>query len=47
MQGELAVSKGPMEGMVIVNGRPQMERADMTVWTFESIQALQNYSAKN
>lgn len=34
------VQKGPIEGIVIVNGRPQMERADMPTISFETIQVL-------
>lgn len=29
-----AVHRGPMEGVVIVNGRPQVERADMPTIIF-------------
>lgn len=30
------VSPGPVEGLLIVNGRPQIERADMPTLAFES-----------
>ena len=32
-----------MEGILIVNGRPQMERSDMPSISFESILALQRF----
>lgn len=32
--------KVPVEGLVIVNGRPQMETADMPTISFESIEAI-------
>lgn len=33
--------EGPMEGMILVGGRPQMERSDMPTISFESILAIQ------
>jgi len=39
-----AVCKGPMEGILIVDGRPQMERMDMPSISFESILALQHFN---
>ncbi len=36
----ISVQKGPIEGIILVNGRPQMERSDMPTISFESIQAL-------
>lgn len=36
----LSIQKGPIEGILLVNGRPQMERSDMPTISFESIQAL-------
>lgn len=41
------VQKGPMEGMIIVGGRPQMERVDMPTISFESIQAIMKMNEKN
>lgn len=38
------VRKGPVEGILIVNGRPKMERADMPCISFESILALQHFN---
>ncbi len=34
------IYRGPMEGIIIVDGRPQMECLDMPSISFESIQAL-------
>ena len=34
------IRKGPVEGVLIVDGRPQVERADMPTISFESIMAL-------
>lgn len=39
-----SVRKGPVEGVLIVNGRPRMERADMPCISFESILALQHFN---
>lgn len=39
-----SIHKGPVEGVLIVNGRPRMERADMPCISFESILALQRYN---
>ncbi len=36
----IAFQKGPIEGIILVNGRPQIERSDMPTISFESIQAL-------
>ena len=36
-----SVHEGPVEGILIVDGRPQVECADVPSITFESIQALQ------
>lgn len=41
-----APQKGPMEGMIIVGGRPQMERSDMPTISFESILAIQRATEK-
>lgn len=35
------VTRGPVEGIIIVDGRPRMERVDMPTISFESILALQ------
>lgn len=37
---EPVIRKGPVEGLLIVDGRPQVERADMPTISFESIMAL-------
>lgn len=34
------VAPGPIEGILIVNGRPQMERVDMPTISFEQIAHL-------
>lgn len=41
MRKTQSVSAGPMEGMILVDGRPQMEYADMPCISFESILAMQ------
>lgn len=41
-----AIRKGPMEGMILVDGKPQIERSDMPVLSFESILALQRFISK-
>lgn len=41
-----SVHKGPMEGVIIVDGRPQMERLDMSGISFESILALQRFNER-
>ena len=43
-QGARLPQRGPMEGMVLVNGRPQLEEADMPVISFESIAALMRWN---
>lgn len=35
-----SIQKGPIEGILIVNGRPQVEKADMPTISFESIRAI-------
>lgn len=40
------IRKGPVEGIVIVNGRPQTERVDMPTISFESIQALMEFNER-
>ncbi|MDE6021626.1 MAG: hypothetical protein K2H01_11610 [Ruminococcus sp.] len=42
-QAPCQIRKGPIEGIVIVDGRPQMERLDMSGISFESILALQRF----
>lgn len=42
-----SVHKGPMEGILIVDGRPQMERMDMPTISFESILALQRFNEQS
>ncbi|MCI9403651.1 MAG: hypothetical protein HFF04_08275 [Oscillospiraceae bacterium] len=34
------IQKGPLEGMVMVDGRPQVEQADMLTISFDSIEAI-------
>lgn len=41
MRKPQSVSVGPVEGMILVDGRPQMERMDMPCISFESILAMQ------
>ncbi len=43
-QMQRTVRKGPMEGLLIVDGHPQMERMDMPGIRFESILALQRFN---
>lgn len=43
-QAPHSVHKGPMEGIIIVDGRPRMERMDMSGISFESIQAFQRFN---
>lgn len=38
------VAPGPIEGILIVNGRPQMERVDMPTISFEQIARLKEQS---
>lgn len=39
-----AVHRGTIEGVVIVNGRPQIERADMPLgFSFDSIEDLEQF----
>lgn len=40
-----SVTKGPIEGIIIVDGRPQMERVDMPTISFsrEGLKRLQEY----
>ncbi len=45
-QRTLLVRKGPIEGMILVNGCPERERCDMPAISFESILALQRISEK-
>lgn len=35
------IQRGPMEGLVLIDGRPNMERMDMPSISFESILAVQ------
>lgn len=37
---EPVIRKGPVEGLLIMDGRPQVERADMPTISFENIMAL-------
>ncbi len=39
-----SICKGPVEGVLIVDGRPQVERADMPCFSFESILAIQRFN---
>lgn len=43
-QASPSVHKGPMEGILIVDGRQQMECLDMPSISFESILALQHFN---
>lgn len=39
-----AVSRGTVEGVIIVNGRPQIERSDMPLsLSFDSIEELERF----
>ncbi len=40
-----SVTKGPIEGIIIVDGRPQMERVDMPTISFtkEGLRRIQEY----
>ena len=41
---ESGVQRGTIEGVVLVNGRPQIERADMPlVFSFDSIEELERF----
>lgn len=42
-----SVHKSPVEGVLIVNGRPQMESLDMPCISFESILALQQFKEQH
>lgn len=42
--GKIDVRRGTIEGVVIVDGRPQIERADMPlVFSFDSIEDLERF----
>lgn len=41
------VHRGPLEGILIVDGRPQMECLDMPTISFESILALQRFNEQH
>ena len=41
---EAQIRPGAVEGTIIVNGQPQMERMDLPGISFESIQALMKYN---
>lgn len=48
--GKIDVRRGTIEGVVIVDGRPQIERADMPLaLSFDSIEGLERFceDAKN
>lgn len=40
-----SVQHGPVEGMLLVDGRPAMEAVDMPVISFDSIQAIEHFLA--
>ena len=42
-----SVHRGPMEGVLIVNGRPQIEPADMPCISFASIEAIRRLNEAN
>ena len=42
--GKIDVRRGTIEGVVIVDGRPQIERADMPLtFSFDSIEELERF----
>lgn len=42
--GKIDVHRGTIEGVVIVDGRPQIERADMPLaFSFDSIEELERF----
>lgn len=42
--GKIDVRRGTIEGVVIVDGRPQVERADMPLgFSFDSIEELERF----
>lgn len=43
---EIGVRPGAVEGTVIVNGQPQIERMDLPGISFESIQALMKCNSR-
>ena len=50
MDKGLAVQKGTIEGVILVNGKPQIERADMPpTFSFDSLEHLERFceAAKN
>lgn len=46
-QASPSVHKGPIEGILIVDGRQQMECLDMPSISFESILALQRFNEQH
>lgn len=43
-EGKIDVRRGMIEGVVLVNGRPQVERADMPLTiSFDSIEELERF----
>ena len=42
-----AIHKGPVEGVLIVDGRPQVERADLPCISFDSILAIQRFDEEH
>ena len=43
-EGKIDVRRGTIEGIVIVDGRPQIERADMPLaFSFDSIEDLERF----
>ena len=43
-EGKIDVRRGTIEGVVIVDGRPQIERADMPLaFSFDSIEDLERF----
>lgn len=46
-KGEIkSINRGPVEGMLLIDGRPQIERADMSTLSFDSVGALQQFLAE-
>ena len=41
-----SIHRGPVEGMILVDGRPQIENVDMPTLSFDSIEALQQFLAE-
>ena len=43
-EGKIDVRRGMIEGVVLVDGRPQVERADMSlIFSFDTIEELERF----